>query len=205
MKATKAKLVAITATMLLGGATHLAFAQDKATTPAPTEMVKDPQLDVANLTIVGEVVAVDQTARRMAVKGPEGNILAFPVGPEVRNFDQVKVGDRMVVDYRVGVALALLKGGDGIREKVESEADAVAKRGAKPGAAEVKRTTIVANVWKVDHKKHVVRLHGPEDRVIDVHVTDPKVMKDVKAGDQVVASITESVAIGIRPAPAKKK
>ena len=54
-----------------------------------------------------------------------------------------------------------------------------------------------------ENKKNVVTLRGTSGQLTDVHVRDPKVLKDVKVGDQVVANITESVALRVTPAPAK--
>ena len=116
---------------------------------------------------------------------------------------QLTIGDRVRLSYRIGLALALVKGGDGIREKVETDSAAVAARGAKPGGTVMKRTTIVANVESVDAKRGVATLRGPSGDFVDVKVRDPKILHEVKAGDQVVASFTESVALRVQPAPAK--
>jgi len=72
-------------------------------------------------------------------------------------------------------------------------------------AAAMKRTTIVANVEKVDKQKSIATLRGPKGRVADVKVQDPAVLKELKAGDKVVAVIYESAAISVQPAAAAKK
>jgi len=159
--------------------------------------------DGVRITVVGEITAVDVAARTVSIKGPSGNIGDYAVDPAVRNLEQVKVGDRVQIDYRAAVGLALVKGGDGIREKVEGDSTATSKDGAKPGGAVLKTTTIVANVLSVDKKRKLVKLQGPEGRVVDVQVRDAKVLKEVKVNDQVVAKVTESVAINVKPAAAK--
>ena len=136
----------------------------------------------------------------MTLKGPKGNIADLRVDERARNLEQVKPGDRVRLTYRVGVALALLKGGDGIREKVESESTARTAAGDKPGGAAMKTTTVVANVEEVNLQRQIVTLKGPEGKVVDVKVRDPKVLKEVKVGDQVAASVTESVVLRVRPA-----
>lgn len=165
--------------------------------------VEDARGGSAVLSVTGEVTAIDVQNRIVSIKGPRGNINDLRVDPAARNLDQVKVGDRVRLSYRIGVALALVKGGDGIRERVETESAAVAAKGARPGGVATTRTTIVANVFSIDHKKHIVTLRGPSGQLTDVTVRDPQVFKEVKVGDQVVANITESVALSVRPAPAK--
>jgi len=153
--------------------------------------------------ITATVEAIDVAKREVTLKGPKGKVVPLSVSPDVRNLEQVKVGDRVRLSYRIGVAVALVKGGDGIRERVETDAAAVAQKGARPGGVAVNRTTIVANVFSLNRKKNIVTLRGVSGQLVDVHVRDPKALQDVKVGDQVVANITESVALRVTPAPAK--
>jgi hypothetical protein len=149
------------------------------------------------VSVVGEITAVDVANRVVSIKGPRGNIGEMKVDPAVKDLDKVKVGDRIRVSYRVALALALKKGGDGIRERVETDASSM------PGASATKRITIVANVESVNAKRGIATLRGPEGNFVDVKVRDPKLLHDVKAGDQVVASVTETVAVSVQPVPAK--
>lgn len=175
------------------------------TAPAASKpVVADAKGGAARITAIGEITAIDVAQRLVTIKGPKGNVGVFSVDPAVKNLDQVKVGDRIRIDYLAAVALALRKGGDGIREKVEADSAAVADKGAKPGVAAARKTTIVANVIGVNKQKKYATLQGPEGRVVDVAIEDPQVLKDIKTGDQVVAVVTESVAINVRPAPPAK-
>ena len=195
-------LTALSAVLALGaGVFHPAHAQGKAA-PQPVDLAQARGGGVV-VSVAGEIVAVDVANRIVSVKGPEGNVADLVVDPRVRNLEQVKVGDRVHLTYQVGVALALLKGGDGIREKVESEAAARSAPGTKPGGALARTTTVVANVEAVNHKEKIVTLKGPEGKVLDVYVDDPQVLGGVKVGDQVGARITASVAIGVQPAQAQ--
>ncbi|MBS0343328.1 MAG: hypothetical protein JSS56_22725 [Proteobacteria bacterium] len=197
----KQSLVALSAVMALGTiALQPAHAQDN---KAQAVKVADAKGGGMVVSVVGEITAVDVANRIVSIKGPKGNVSDMVVDERVRNLDKVKVGDQVKLTYRVGVALALLKGGDGIREKVESEGAARAAEGAKPGGVVVKTTTVVANVEAVNHKRKIVTLKGPEGKVADVQVQDPEVLKQVKVGDQVAAKVTESVAVRVTPAKAK--
>ena len=197
----KQSLVALSAVMALGAiALQPAHAQDS---KAQAVKVADAKGGGLVVSVVGEITAIDVANRIVSIKGPKGNVSDMVVDERVRNLDKVKVGDRVKLTYRVGVALALLKGGDGIREKVESEGAARAAEGAKPGGVVVKTTTVVANVEAVNQKRKIVTLKGPEGKVVDVQVQDPAVLKEVKVGDQVAAKVTESVAVRVTPAKAK--
>ena len=56
-------------------------------------------------------------------------------GPEVKRFDEIKVGDFVVVRYMESLTLELKKGGAGIRESSEKEQTARRSRArARPAA-----------------------------------------------------------------------
>ena len=149
------------------------------------------------------VQAIDKDKRLVTLKRKDGSTFVVTAGPEVKNFDQIKVGDEVVLRYVEALTLELKKGSGAIREKVEREAGAVAQPGEKPGAAVGRQVTVVANVVAKDAKRQTIRLRGVE-RTIDLKVPDPKQFKLVKVGDQVEATFTEAVALSVEPAaPAK--
>jgi len=182
-------LIAACAAIVLGSGVGLVGAQ----TPAKKALeLEDARGGSTIVSVVGEVTAVDVANRIVSIKGPRGNIGEMKVDPSVKNLDKVKVGDRARVSYRVALALALMKGGDGIRERVETDSSAM------PGAAATKRTTIVANVESVNAKRGIATLRGPDGNFVDVKVREPKLLHDVKVGDQVIASVTETVAVRVQ-------
>jgi Cu/Ag efflux protein CusF len=150
--------------------------------------------------VTASVEAVDKEKRLVTLKGPEGNSFVVQAGPEVKNFDQIKAGDVVVASYVEALTLELKKGGGAMRERTERESSAAAKPGERPGAAEGRRVTVIADVIAVDAKKQSVRLRGPQ-RTVDLKVKDPEQFKLIKVGDQVEATFTEAVALSVEPAP----
>lgn len=150
--------------------------------------------------ITAEVQAVDAANRTVTLKGPRGKIVTLPVGPEVKNFDQIKTGDFVVVRYYEALTLELKKGGTAMRERTERDVADKAKPGERPAAAGARQVQVVADVIAVDPKTQTVTLRGP-NRVVDLKVRDPKQFKLVKVGDQVEATYTEAAAISVEPAP----
>jgi hypothetical protein len=146
------------------------------------------------------VEAINKAKRLVTLKGPEGNSFVVEAGPEVRNFDQIKVGDLVVVRYIEALTLELKKGGGEMRQRTERESAAVAKPGERPGAAAGRQVTVIADVISLDAKKQTVRLRGPQ-RMVDLKVRDPNQFKLIKVGDQVEATFTEAVALSVEPAP----
>jgi len=150
------------------------------------------------------VVGIDKAGRTVDLKGPKGRVVTLAVGDEVRNFDQVQLGDQVVVRYVRALSLELKKSGSAIMEKSE-KADAVrAQPGARPGAAGARQVKVIANVVAVNAKTKTVTLKGPKGNMVDLHLEDPKQLALVKKGDQVEAIYTEAVAISVEAAPKSK-
>ena len=121
------------------------------------------------------------------------------VGSDVRNLDQVKVGDRVVVHYVEALSLALMKGGKELRSRSETSDSARTAAGERPGAAAGAQIRVTADVIGVDRKHHVVTLRGPK-QVVELHVRDPEQLKLIKVGDQIDAVYTEALALAVEPA-----
>ncbi|HEV7476933.1 MAG TPA: hypothetical protein VGO02_04255 [Burkholderiales bacterium] len=189
---------------LIAAASVPAFAQKPDAAGAMASKTAPGKGTITNMArITASVEAIDTAARSVTLKGPRGNVVTLAVGPEVKNFDQVKVGDFVVVRYAEALTLELKKGGKELRQRSEREGSAAAQPGGRPGAAAGRQITVIADVTAVDRKKQIVTLRGPS-RTVDLKLRDPEQIKLVKVGDQVEATYQEAVAVSVEPAPKPK-
>jgi hypothetical protein len=149
--------------------------------------------------VVATVEAIDAQTRQVTLKGPKGGLLDMELGSDVRNLDQVKVGDRVVVHYVEALTLTLMKDGKEIRGRGETSDAVRTAPGQRPGGAAAAQIKVTADVIGVDHKHHVVTLRGPK-QVVELHVVDPEQLKLIKVGDQIEATYTEALALSVEPA-----
>lgn len=156
--------------------------------------------EVVKLTAT--ITAIDKAARDVTVKGPQGNEVTLTAGPEVKNFDQMKVGDAVNVEFLQALTLELKKGGGLVVARTEQKGGAAAKPGEKPAAAVGKQVTIVADVIAVDPAKQTITLKGPK-QTVDMRIPDPVQFKRIAKGDQVEAVYTQAVALAVTPAAKK--
>jgi Cu/Ag efflux protein CusF len=167
-----------------------AMAQDKA--PAKAKSGKRERM----VTLTGTVEAVDLANRVVTIKGSKGRVIDLKVGPEAKNLDQVKVGDKVVAKYYESIAFRMKKPGEA--EGVTSEqAVAKAKPGEVPAGVVANQVTITATIEDISPKKTYVTLKGPEGKTVDVKVMDPKNIEGLKVGDQVVITYTQALAIAL--------
>lgn len=149
----------------------------------------------SEVEIRAKVVALDMARRTASLKGPKGNVVTVNVPTEVRNFDQVRVGDELSVRYATAVAVKLERvAKSGIRERVETADAARAEQGDKPGVAIGRTVEILAEVQSIDKKNNQVVLRGAERTV--AMVVPPSVdIKALKVGDEVRALFVEAAVV----------
>jgi len=151
------------------------------------------------VTVKARVDSIDKTTRRIVMTGPEGRSMSVVAGPDVRNFDQIMVGDTVVLKHFQALAVDLIKrpGSDGIREMVQREGVMVSPQGGMPGAMAGRETVIIANVWSVDKKRQIVTLRGAREGLREFKVKDPARLAAVQVGDQVELKYVDAVAVGV--------
>lgn len=155
------------------------------------------------LTVTATVVAIDPATRTATLKGAKGNIVDVVVPPEAKNFNDIRVGDLVTVEYARALTLQLKPAG-GMRSSTTETATAPAPAGAVAGGAVAKQVVIMANVTAINTKESYVTLRGPKGNSVDLAV-DPSQLKLVKVGDQVEAVYTEAVAITVEHKPKASK
>lgn len=151
------------------------------------------------VTVKARVDSIDKATRRIVMTGPEGRSMSVVAGPDVRNFDQIMVGDTVVLKHFQALAVDLIKrpGSDGIREMVQREGVMVSPQGGMPGAMAGRETVIIANVWSVDKKRQIVTLRGAREGLREFKVKDPARLAAVQVGDQVELKYVDAVAVGV--------
>ena len=188
----------LVAAAVMAIATTSAVAQTGGVAAVKTEPGRVTVAEAVQVT--ASVEAIDKAKRLISLKGPDGNVFVVQAGPDVKNFDQIKVGDMVAARYVEALTLQLKPGGGQMRQRTEREDAVTAKPGERPGAAAGRQVTVIADVIALDAKKQSVRLRGPQ-RIVDLKVKDPEQFKLIKVGDQVEATFTEAVALAVEPAP----
>ncbi len=193
-------MIALVSALALGGLAGSERAAEAWSASATAGAAKaGPGLVVAETSqIKAKVNAVDLDKRLVTVTGPQGNAVTLKVGPGVKNLDQVKPGDELIVRYLESVALFVRRSGEP-PAAVEAGAVEVVPKGQKPAATVVDTVEITGTVEAIDYAKRTVTLKGPQGNARTIKV-DPSVkrFKEVKKGEQVVARFTEALAISVK-------
>jgi len=162
---------------------------------------------VRTAEVSAQVVSIDKKTRTVGLKGPNGKVAEVVAGDDVKNFDQIKIGDFVFVRFLQSLALELQKTKQTATGISVSETAVKAEPGQRPGVGAAREVTALAKVTAVDRKASTISLTGPRGNTVTLDVQNPDQFKVVKVGDQVLVTYTEALAISVEPgkAPAKKE
>ena len=154
---------------------------------------------VATEKLSGEVKveAIDYDNRSIALAGADGKTEIFKVSSAVRNFNQIRKGDTVKVEYLTTIDVNVRQVGEPLAA-AEVVAVAAAPLGDKPGVVAVRTVEVLANVEAIDYTARTVTLVGLRDMPVTIHVSPKlKSFDKVVKGNQVIFTYTESVTIEV--------
>ena len=161
--------------------------------PDPSGAMPQPRAEKTEITHASvTVAAIDKSARKLTVKMPSGDKAEIKVSADVKEFDKLKTGDKIEIDYMQSVALGFLPQGT---KPSLTEREAVG-----PGMAG-RQISASAEVIKVDPASNQVTFKGPKGTHRTVTVQDPDLqarLPNLKPGQVIVLQYTEAVATAIQ-------
>jgi hypothetical protein len=160
--------------------------------------VKHPGgLAVETTSITAIVDQIDYKKRQVTLKKENGEIFSLVVGPQARNFDQTKIGDKVTFKYFEALAVDVRK----VEEELSATSDRVLARaplGSKPAGVMAETISLSALVEDIDYSARLVTLKGPEGNSLTLKVGEQaKKFNEVKKGDRVAVTYTEALGISV--------
>jgi hypothetical protein len=142
-----------------------------------------------------KVTAVDAATRKVTLTTDDGRSETFTAGPEIRNFDQLHVGDTVTVTVTQRLVV-FVRSGSG-EDPAISHAAALARtpKGAKPGVLVGETYEITATVTAIDSVQRTATLKFSDGQSRTVPVRADVDLGRYKVGDTVVARVTQALSV----------
>lgn len=171
------------------GVVTSAFAQ-----PAPVSVTSTEKATAT-------VEAVDAKNRLIELRTEDGT-KTISVPKEVRNLEQVRPGDEVVVEYQEGLAAKFRKPGESTTVGAVEQTTGTARQpeGMRPGAAVANMVTTTVVIESVNQPENSVSFVGPSGMTRTVDVKDPQAQQfisQLKKGDEVELTYTEALAVSV--------
>jgi Cu/Ag efflux protein CusF len=148
--------------------------------------------------VTATIEAIDKAGRQVTLKGPEGNMTTVTAGPEVKRFDELKVGDKVTFRYYDSMVFQIRKPGQTAPPAPSGDATLVRSKGPKPGGTVSHQASATVKVKAIDAKVPSITVTTEDGNTLSFKVDDPKNLNGVAVGDTVEITYTVAVMISVK-------
>jgi Cu/Ag efflux protein CusF len=141
--------------------------------------------------------SIDHDSRMITLKYKDGDYETVYAGPEVKRFDELKVGDKVTFRATESVVFEIRKPGESVPPSSADEPVIARNAGPRPGGTLTQKATATVTVKAIDMKAPSVTVKTEDGRTISFKVDEKKRLKDVNVGDRVVINYTVSLLISV--------
>jgi hypothetical protein len=177
-----------------------ALAQNAPQEQSITESRAGSATRTTTVTASAIVKGIEKATRTLMLELSGGDVLEVAAGERIRNFDQISLNDEVIVEYTQSLSLTLQKVRSDDTDISIGAAAARAEPGMKPAGGAGQIVQAFADVVAVSPGNSTITLKGPQGRIFELLVNNPDHFKVVNAGDQVLVTYTEAVAVSVEPA-----
>ena len=158
-----------------------------------------PITESATVETTAKIEAIDKTTRLITLRGKDGMTETIYAGPEVKRFDELKVGDTVTFRYYESVVYQIRKPGQAATAPAASgDPKIVRGTGPRPGGTASRQETITVQIKAIDAKVPSVTVLTPDNRTVIMKVEDKKNLEGVSVGDKVEITYTEAFVISVK-------
>jgi hypothetical protein len=145
----------------------------------------------------GVVEAIEASSRKVTLRKSDGALVTTVAGPEIKRFNEIKVGDTITARYYDSVVLRLKRPGEA--EEVSAARGTTGSDQATPGGTKAKQMTMTVTITAIDTTTPSITFTGPEGYKYTSKVQDPVALSKVKVGDKVDMVWTEALLVSLEP------
>jgi hypothetical protein len=162
---------------------------------ARTAMAQSKTLTGEARTVTATIEAIEASTHTLTLKKADGTYVSVIAGPEIKRFDELKIGDKVNARYYDNLVIRLKKPGE---KDVDTATGATTPSGqATPGGAKARQRTITATITAIDPAIPSVTFTGPNGWKYSSKVEDKAALGKVKVGDKVDITWTEAVLLSV--------
>jgi len=197
------KILLISLVTAFGFGLRTAWAQPSPAAPA-APVAKPAHADevqwATNVTAHGKIVKVDRAKKLVTLEGADGRKVTILVENKT-NLDAAKVGDTVVIHYYEVVSIRKKKPGENVPSASVKEGITSAHPGGAPGAVLEQKVKVLLTVEAINLDHGTVTLKAPDGSDETVKARDPRNLKRIKVGDELVVTVERAVGIKIEKEP----
>jgi len=184
-------------TILILGLGLSCGASAQSAAPGATPAQTAPEVRYATVVnFQGKIVDVDTAKSMVTLEGPEGQKATFVVqNPD--NLKAAKVGEPFSARYYDIVTIRKKKAGENVQEATTAGVWTTNPLGV-PGGSRAVQATMVVTVEAINEANGTVTVKAADGTTKTVMAQHPEMLKQIKAGDQLVLALYRAIAISLQ-------
>lgn len=151
-----------------------------------------------SVSATATIQAIDKANRLVTLRDEKGAEDTMVVGPAMKRFDELKVGDKVKVTYYESLVLQVRKPGDAA--KPADDAKLTKGTGASPSGTLSRQQSTSVDVLAIDQKLPSITVKTADGRTVTRKVENRKNLEGVKVGDKIDITYTQAALVNVEPA-----
>jgi Cu/Ag efflux protein CusF len=148
-----------------------------------------------NISKSATITAINHTTRVVTLKDAQGNVEDVMCSPDIKRFDELKVGDTVTFSYHAAVVYQIAKPGE--KSAPAAEPSMVRGQGAKPSGAITQQRKATVTIEAIDAAAPSVTVKTADGHKMTAQVEDKKNLEGLKVGDKVEVTFTEALMVTV--------
>ena len=170
---------------------------------AAAALVSTPRMAVAQSKEVtseikvetGVVEAIEAQSRSVTIRKSDGTVVTTVAGPDVKRFEEIKVGDKVKARYYENLVIRVKAPGE---PAVDTDVkDAIASGQALPGGVKARQRTLTCTITAIDANTPTITFTSANGWKYTSKVRDKSALAKVKVGDKVDIIWTDALLVSL--------
>jgi len=143
----------------------------------------------------GVVEAIEAQSRSVTIRKPDGTVVTTVAGPEVKRFEEIKVGDKVNARYYENLVIRVKPPGEPAVDK--DVKDAIASAQTLPGGTKARQRTLTCTITAIDLDTPTITFTSANGWKYTSKVRDKANLAAVKVGDKVDIIWTDALLVSL--------
>ncbi len=150
-------------------------------------------LSQGNFSIYEGIVSkINTNNREWTLISSDGQTI-FKAPPDLKNFQQVQVGDRVQVSLEIFVTIEKLSKNSAIRTKTLDSSQVSSSESSKPEKTITRKTTIESQILSKNSEEHFVVIKNINDEQEKIQINKASFLRKLKVGDTIKVSYQDQM------------
>ena len=150
-----------------------------------------------SVEVTAKVTAIDHTNRVLTLENQDG-VVELGVGPEVKRFDELKVGDTITFTYMESVLAEIHKAAASDKGPASSDPQVTRGKGPRPSGMVSQTQKATVTIQAIDANVPSVKVQTADGQSLSFKVQDKAKLTGLKVGDKVDITYTEALMVSVK-------